>query len=229
MQAAIVNFVSGGGQGAIAGQSLAAPLAVQVLDQNGNPVSGLTVTFTQGSQPDKNSGVSFAGGVNTAVTNGSGIATSATMTAFSFPGTVIVQAWAGTPFTNVPVASASIVVSRAGAGAAQQAAVQSAWGTAKSQLAQLQTDLATVATDLANLEASRDTLSNLGAADVSDWLRVAIQSARTGYQPRINLRGDAPVQVPLLQAVNPNVPRDPTAGAQAPISATATGQLYNLS
>ena len=55
----------------------------------GNPVSGVTVTFTP---PASGASGTFAGGVNTAVTNGSGLATSAVFTANTTAGAYNVAA-----------------------------------------------------------------------------------------------------------------------------------------
>lgn len=224
-----ISFVSNS-QSASVNQQLAAPLSVKVVDANGNPISGVTVTFTQGTQADKNAGVSFAGGVNTAVTNGSGIATSPAMTAWGTPGAVLLQAWAGTPNTAVPVANTMIVISLAGESfPSSQTSISTAWTTAKAQLAQLVTDLSTVATDLQNLEASMDTFYSLGAGDVVDWLVFAIQTSRLGYSPRVStVRGVALPASVEVQAVS-SAPRDLTAAAQAPISSTTTGKTCNLS
>lgn len=111
------------------------------------------------------------------------------------------------------------------------AAVQAAWATAKSHLSTFQADLATLVTDLTNLEADRDALENLGASDVSDWLRIQIEQARVGYQPRVSTGGGRalPAQVRVVQAPNPSVARDTTPVDQRPITSTASGQFYNLS
>ena len=103
-------------------------------------------------------------------------------------------------------------------------AVQSAWTTAKAHLSTFQTDLATLITDLANLEADRDTLYQLGAGDVADWIATQIRQARMGYQPRISAGGGQPPQLPLVQAPNPNITRDTTAVDKRPVSSTPTGQ-----
>lgn len=109
-------------------------------------------------------------------------------------------------------------------------AVQNAWTTAKAHFSTFQTDLAALINDLANLEADRDTLYQLGAGDVADWLATQIVQARVGYQPRISAGGGAlPPQVRLLQAPNPSFARDTTAVDQRPVSSTATGQWANLS
>src|SRR5581483_7223466 len=56
----------------------AGPIVALVSDSGGNPVPGAVVTFTP---PATGASVSFAGGVNTAVSNAQGLATSAAMTA----------------------------------------------------------------------------------------------------------------------------------------------------
>lgn len=77
--AALISVVSGAPQLAILGAAFPKPLVALVTDVNGNPVSGVTVTFLQ--QGGQSAFCLFAGGVNTAVTNGSGLATSAAITA----------------------------------------------------------------------------------------------------------------------------------------------------
>src|SRR4029077_8530282 len=67
------------------------PLQATVLDAYSNPVSGVTVTFTP---PGTGASGSFAGGANTAVTDSSGIATSAAFTANTFAGNYSVTATA---------------------------------------------------------------------------------------------------------------------------------------
>src|SRR5947207_3276654 len=64
-------------------RAFAAPLVATVKDAGGNPVASVTVTFTA---PGTGASGSFAGGVNTATTNGSGVATSATFTANNVAG-----------------------------------------------------------------------------------------------------------------------------------------------
>jgi len=76
-------------QSAPVGTAFAAPLAVTVKDMNGNPVSGVTVTFTP---PGSGASGSFAGGANTAVTNASGVAASAVFTANATIGSYTVAA-----------------------------------------------------------------------------------------------------------------------------------------
>jgi len=105
------------------------------------------------------------------------------------------------------------------------------WTTAKAHLATFQTDLSTVVNDLANLESDRDALENAGAADISDWLRVQVEAARAGFQPRVSTgSGRAlPAQVRELQAPNPNVARDTTSVDTRPVTSTPSAQLLNLS
>ena len=109
------------------------------------------------------------------------------------------------------------------------AAVQAAWTTAKSQLAQFKTDIATVQTDLTNLEASRDTLYQLGAADVADWLANQIRQVVLGNFQRISAGGGTPPQVLALFAPDPTHARDTTDVDQRPVTVTATAQWAGLS
>ncbi len=69
--------------------AFAAPFTVVVKDPEGNPISNLTVTFTA---PLTGASGTFAGGVNTAVTDSSGIATSGVFTANRIAGSYTVQA-----------------------------------------------------------------------------------------------------------------------------------------
>ena len=64
-------------------------LSTTVTDAGGNGVSGVNVTFTA---PGSGASGSFAGGVNTATTNGAGVATSATFTANGVGGRYTVTA-----------------------------------------------------------------------------------------------------------------------------------------
>lgn len=118
--------------------------------------------------------------------------------------------------------------------AANIAAIVAAWtNSAKPHLTQLLTDLQAVATDLANLEADRDIFENLYAGDLSEWLRIQVETARVGYQPRVstaNPNGTGsgralPAVIRLLMAINPAVPRDTTPIDTRPISAMPTAQL----
>ncbi len=75
---ATITATSGSGQSAFIGAPFAAPLVATVTDAGGNPVGGVTVTF---AAPGSGFSGTFAGGANTAVTNGSGVATSVVFTA----------------------------------------------------------------------------------------------------------------------------------------------------
>src|SRR5208337_3690815 len=75
---ASITETNGNSQSTGINSPFAAPLATQVLDSAGNPVSGVTVTFTP---PANGASATFAGGVNTATTNASGVATSAAVSA----------------------------------------------------------------------------------------------------------------------------------------------------
>jgi len=74
---------SGSGQSATVNTNFTNPLVAIVTDAYSNPVSGVTVSFTA---PASGASASFAGGLNTAVTNSSGLATSATFTANTVAG-----------------------------------------------------------------------------------------------------------------------------------------------
>ena len=86
---ASITATGGTSQSAAVNNTFAAPLAVTVRDAGGNPVSGVVVMFTP---PASGPGGSFAGGVNTALTNAAGVATSAAFTANSTAGTYSVLA-----------------------------------------------------------------------------------------------------------------------------------------
>ena len=75
----VISAKSGSGQTATVNTPFASPLQVLALDsRNQLPVNGLTVTFTV---PASGASGTFSGGVDTAVTNTSGIATSNVFTA----------------------------------------------------------------------------------------------------------------------------------------------------
>jgi Viral BACON domain len=105
-------------------------LAATVKDQYGNPVAGATVTFT--APPNGPTGT-FAGGVNTATTNGQGVATAARFTANAIAGAYTVTATVGTHttspgflLTNQAGPPAAIVVS---GGTPQHTVVNTAFAT----------------------------------------------------------------------------------------------------
>ena len=93
--AAAISPTSGSGQSATVGTAFANPLVATVSDQYGNPVGSVVVTFTA---PSSGASGTFAGGVNTATTNSSGVATSAVFTANTTAGSYSVTA--STPGTN---------------------------------------------------------------------------------------------------------------------------------
>jgi len=231
--AATIKAVSGGGQVAYANQAFGLPLVVQVLDSNGNPVSGATVTFVVNPDPTTGAFGTIAGGY-TAVTNGSGVATSGTITANSPSGPGVkggnftISAW--TPSQQAGAVGPAMF----GFAIVQQgvilnsSAIATAWTTSKTHQSQLQTDIAAVITDLANLEADRDLFWSLGAGDVSDWLQKFISTLRLGYQPRLSASGGPSAQIVQLQAPNPNITRDTTAAVQPLISQTTSGQICGL-
>jgi subtilase family serine protease len=107
-----ITATSGTPQSTTILSAFAAPFTVVVKDPEGNPISNLTVTFTA---PLTGASGTFAGGVNTAVTNQSGIATSTTFTANSVAGSYTVQATspsitgnANFSLTNTPGSPATI-------------------------------------------------------------------------------------------------------------------------
>ena len=75
-----ISATSGSGQTATVGENFSAPLVATVVNSSGTGVSDVTVTFTAFASAGGASGT-FAGGVNTAVTNASGVATSVPFTA----------------------------------------------------------------------------------------------------------------------------------------------------
>jgi hypothetical protein len=84
-----ITATSGTPQSATVNAAFAAPLVATVVDSNQNPVSGVVVTF---ETPATGAGGQFAGGVNTATTNASGVATSAMFTANGTVGSYTVTA-----------------------------------------------------------------------------------------------------------------------------------------
>ena len=77
---ASITAAAGSNQSAKINTAFGSPLKAMVKDVNGNPLSGVTVTFSV--QPAANGSTgSFAGNQTTAVTDATGVATSATLTA----------------------------------------------------------------------------------------------------------------------------------------------------
>jgi hypothetical protein len=73
---ASITATGGTPQSASIEEAFGLPLQATVKDSNSNPVAGVTVTFTP---PGSGASATFQGNVNTAVTNASGVATSATV------------------------------------------------------------------------------------------------------------------------------------------------------
>ena len=99
-----------------------APFVALVKDAGGNPVSGVVVTFTPVAGASGASG-SFGGGLNTSVTNASGIATSTAFTANGTAGTYQVNATVsgvGTPavfnVSNTAVQTVGSITAASGSG-----------------------------------------------------------------------------------------------------------------
>src|SRR6202167_5432613 len=82
-----ITATSGSPQTATVNSTFAVPLVATVVDGNQNPVAGAVVTF---EVPTTGASGTFAGGVNTATTNASGVATSAAFTANGSVGTYTV-------------------------------------------------------------------------------------------------------------------------------------------
>jgi trimeric autotransporter adhesin len=78
-----ITATSGTPQNTVVSTPFAAPLVATVTDTSGNVIPGVTVTFTA---PTSGASGTFAGGINTVVTNASGIATSPVFTANSVVG-----------------------------------------------------------------------------------------------------------------------------------------------
>jgi len=80
---ASITPTAGTPQSATVNTAFATPLQATVRDAGNNPVSGVAVAF---AAPGSGASGTFAGGVNTATTNASGVATAAAFTANSTPG-----------------------------------------------------------------------------------------------------------------------------------------------
>jgi hypothetical protein len=100
----------GDNQSTILGAAFSQNLQGTITDSSSNPVPNVTVTFTA---PSTGASGTFAGGVNTAVTNSSGVATAATFTANSTAGGYQVTASAtgvnSVAFSLTNTASPSII------------------------------------------------------------------------------------------------------------------------
>jgi hypothetical protein len=226
--AALISFVSGAPQEARLGAAFAKPLVALVTDANGIPVAGVTVNFVQlGGQ---SAFCSFAGGATSAVTNGSGLATSAAITAGGKEGQYPVQAWIGTPGPGaIGPATFTLMNSTPGPySPGSQAAISAAWTAAKPHLATAQATLATLQANLATLEGDCDALYNLGAGDVVDWLRRNLIQTLLGYLPRVSSGGNTAPQVLSVWAAQPGA-RDTSNVDGRPITSTSTGQYAQLS
>ena len=101
--AASVSVASGSGQSATVGTTFGAALVARITDANGNPISGALITFTA---PASGASGTFGGGVNTATTNTSGLATSANFTANATFGNYLVSASIGATSTNFTLTNA---------------------------------------------------------------------------------------------------------------------------
>ena len=91
---ATLTSTAGTPQGATILSPFGSPLQVKLTDTFGNPINGATVTF---NVPGAGPSAVFTGGVNTAKTDASGVATSAILTANQTAGNYIVAATIATP------------------------------------------------------------------------------------------------------------------------------------
>lgn len=122
---------AGAPQSAAVSKTFGTALQATVKDGGGNPVNGVTVTFTA---PSSGSGGTFGGSSTaTATTNANGVATAPALTANSQAGSYSVTAGvagvsasASFGLTNTPAVAVSIVPS---AGTPQSATVSTAFGT----------------------------------------------------------------------------------------------------
>ena len=110
-----IEAFSGTPQSANTGTAFGAPLAARVRDASGNPVQGVTVTFTA---PATGASGTFAGGVNTALTDSQGIATAPVFTANGTAGSYSVVAsvaglgpTASFSLTNTPRPASIVAIS----------------------------------------------------------------------------------------------------------------------
>jgi hypothetical protein len=94
---ASIAATAGTPQSATVNTAFATNLGATVRDKYSNPVSGATVTF---NAPGGGASGSFAGGVNTATTNGQGVATAAVFTANTTAGSYTVTATVGSLTTS---------------------------------------------------------------------------------------------------------------------------------
>jgi len=127
---ASITATAGTPQSATVNTAFAIQLQATVKDSLNNPVSGATVTF---AAPGSGASGAFAGGVTTATTNASGVATAAVFTANAFAGSYTVTAsvssvstLANFSLTNLAGAASSIAAT---AGTPQSAAINSAFAT----------------------------------------------------------------------------------------------------
>jgi hypothetical protein len=126
---AAVSPTAGTPQSTTVSTPFATSMQATVKDSFGNAVAGVVVTF---NAPTSGASGSFAGGVNTATTNASGVATAVQFTANAIAGTFTVTAGvsgatsASFTLTNNPPPPASI---SAAAGSPQSATINSAFAT----------------------------------------------------------------------------------------------------
>ncbi|MGN6635028.1 MAG: hypothetical protein ACTHJ6_06135, partial [Oryzihumus sp.] len=129
--AGTIAVSSGSGQSTRVGTAFSAPLVAVVRDGSGNPVPGISVTFTAAVGGASGS---FPGAATVSVTtNASGLATAPTFTANTTAGSYTVSATAtgvatpaAFPLTNTAAAASTVSVS---SGSSQSATVGTAFGS----------------------------------------------------------------------------------------------------
>jgi len=203
---ASITATGGTPQSATVNSAFTTAFQVTVKDASNNPVSGATVTFTA---PGSGASGTFAGGVNTATTNSSGIATSAVFTANAVAGTYTLTASvagvgtsANFSLTNLAGSAANIAAT---SGTPQNAVVNTAFA------AQLQ---ATVTDSLNNPVSGVTVTFAAPGSGASGTFAGGVNSATT------NAQGVATAPVFTANA---------TAGGPYTVSASATGVATQVS
>jgi hypothetical protein len=209
--AALISVASGAPQQAPLGAAFASLVAL-VTDVNGNPVSGVTVTFVQDG--GQSAFCTFAGGANTATTNGSGLATSATITASGAAGQFPVRAWIGTPGPGA-IGPANFWLTNSAALPGLPPAILAAWTTYKTHEASLITDLQTVInTDLVNIENDRNALAALGMTSLVELIQKRIECLCADNIPLVSAWGGPVINIPKVMAP-----------AGAPVTLSVSGHI----
>ena len=223
---ASVTATSGGGQNAPVNTTFALPLAATVKDAVGNPISGVSVTFTA---PGNGASGTFAGGgtTATAITDGAGVATSPVFSANATAGgpypvnaTVVgIATAAAFSMTNKAGAPASITAT---SGGGQSAKINSAFGspltaTVKDALGNLASGVSVTFT--ASLSGASASFAGGGTTAV-----VTTDGSGVATSPAITANGTSgghTITATVTGVANPaNYSMTNTAGAAASVTAT---------